>query len=388
MRDAPNFASSDSSEAINEPPQVVIHAPIDVRSASLGLLAILAVLYTLRWASAVFIPLLLGLLLSYALSPIVNRLQHWRVPRVVSASLLLIVIVGSMSSMMYMLSDDAASLIESLPVAAQRLRVSLRPQRNAPTSSIANVQRAAAELERAANEGAPATASSRPGVMKVEVERPRFNIKDYLWTGTLGLIAAIGQGFMVVLITFFLLVSGDTFRRKMIRLAGPKLSRRRITLEALHEVTAQIQRFLLVQLFTSAIVGLATWLVFLWIGLEHAAVWGLAAAVTNLVPYLGAVVIGAGSALLGYMQFGMVDMALLVGGSSFAIHSIVGYLLTPWLTSRTSRMNAVAIFVGVLAWGWLWGIWGLLLGVPILMIIKAVCDRVEDLKPVGELLGS
>jgi len=81
-------------------------------------------------------------------------------------------------------------------------------------------------------------------------------------------------------------------------------------------------------------------------------------------------------------------MALLVGGTSFVIHSIVGYLLLPWLTSRTSRMNAVTVFVGVLAWGWLWGLWGLLLGVPILMIVKAVCDRVDDLKPVGELLGS
>jgi predicted PurR-regulated permease PerM len=100
------------------------------------------------------------------------------------------------------------------------------------------------------------------------------------------------------------------------------------------------------------------------------------------------VIIGAGSALLGFMQFGALDMALLVGGSSFAIHSVVGYVLTPWLTSRAGRMNPVAVFVGVLAWGWLWGVWGLLLGVPILMVVKAVCDRVEDLKPVGELLGS
>ena len=110
--------------------------------------------------------------------------------------------------------------------------------------------------------------------------------------------------------------------------------------------------------------------------------------IRDRIPYIGAVIVGAGSALVGFMQFGTIQMALLVGGSSFAIHSIVGYLLLPWLTSRTSRMNAVTVFVGVLAWGWLWGLWGLLLGVPILMAVKAVCDRVEDLKPVGELLGS
>ena len=166
------------------------------------------------------------------------------------------------------------------------------------------------------------------------------------------------------------------------------MSQKRITLEALDEITGQIQRYLLVQLFTSAIVGVATWLVFAWIGLEHAAVWGVVAAVTNLIPYLGAVIIGAGSALLGFMQFGRLDMALFIGAASFAIHGLVGNLLTPWLTSRAGRMNPVTVFVGVLAWGWLWGLPGLLLGVPILMAVKAVCDRVDDLKPIGELLGT
>jgi predicted PurR-regulated permease PerM len=225
-------------------------------------------------------------------------------------------------------------------------------------------------------------------VTRVEITRPRFNVKDYLWTGTLGLVALAGQTLVVMLIAYFLLASGDTFRRKMVKLAGPGLSKKRITLEMLDEITVQLQLFLLVQLLTSVIVGVATWLAFAWIGLQHAAVWGVAAAVTNLIPYFGAVIIGAGSAVLGFMQFGRLDMALLIGGASFAIHGVVGNLLTPWMTSRASRMSPVAVFVGVLAWGWLWGVWGLLLGVPILMAVKAVCDRVDDLKPVGELLGS
>jgi len=145
---------------------------------------------------------------------------------------------------------------------------------------------------------------------------------------------------------------------------------------------------MLVQLFTSALVGLATWLCFLAIGLEHAAVWGIAAGVLNLVPYIGNVIITSGSALVGFLQFGTLEMALLVAGISFVINSIEGFLLTPWLTSRANKMNPVAIFVGVLAWGWLWGAWGLLLGVPILVVIKAICDRVDDLKPVGEILGA
>jgi predicted PurR-regulated permease PerM len=377
-----------AGESDIEPPHVLLRMPVDVRSASLGVLAVLASVYTLRWASAVFIPVVLGLIVSYALSPIVNRLHRWHIPRALGAAVLLLGILGGMGSLLYSLSDDATALIESLPEAAQKLRLALRAPREAPPGTIDNVQKAAAEIERAATEGAIPAAPTPPGVTRVEITRPRFNVKDYLWTGTLGLVALAGQTLVVMLIAYFLLASGDTFRRKMVKLAGPGLSKKRITLEMLDEITVQLQLFLLVQLLTSVIVGVATWLAFAWIGLQHAAVWGVAAAVTNLIPYFGAVIIGAGSAVLGFMQFGRLDMALLIGGASFAIHGVVGNLLTPWMTSRASRMSPVAVFVGVLAWGWLWGVWGLLLGVPILMAVKAVCDRVDDLKPVGELLGS
>jgi predicted PurR-regulated permease PerM len=174
----------------------------------------------------------------------------------------------------------------------------------------------------------------------------------------------------------------------MVRIAGPTFTRKKITVQALDEITAQIQRYLLVQLFTSFVVGVASWLVFWWIGLNHAAVWGIVAGVLDLVPYIGLVVVGGSTALVGFLQFGTLEMALLISGASAVIHAIESYLLTPWLTSQASKMNPVAIFIGVLAWGWLWGIWGLLLGVPILLVVKAVCDRVDDLKPIGELLGS
>ena len=376
----------------DDSPRVHLHMPVDIRSASLITLAVLAGIYTLHWASAVFIPLLLGLMLSYAFSPIVDRLERWRVPRALSAAALLASIVGGIGWMGYSLSDDASNLIETLPNAAQKLRLALRATsaHGGATSggAIDKVQKAASELERAADESNAGLPNNPRGVTRVIVERPRFNIKDYLWSGTLGIATAAGQAAIVVLITYFLLASGDTFRRKMAKLAGPRLSQRRITVQALDEIGEQIQRYLLVQLLTSAIVGVATWLAFLWIGLDHAAVWGVVAGVTNLIPYIGAAVVGGGSALLGFMQFGTIQMALLVGGSSFVIHAIVAYALTPWLTSRASRMNAVTVFVGVLAWGWLWGLWGLLLGVPILMAVKAICDRVDDLKPIGELLGS
>jgi predicted PurR-regulated permease PerM len=371
-----------------EPERVHLHMPVDVRSASLVLIALLLSVYVLHWASAVFIPLLMGVLFSYVLSPAVDRLQRWHIPRLLGAAVMLVAVVGSLGSMAYSLGDEAAALVESLPDAAQKLRQSMRTVRGTPEGPMDKVQRAGAKLEQAVEESGSKAPPAIEGVTRVQVERPRFNIKDYLWSGTLGLVGFIGQALVVFFVTYFLVASGDSFRRKMVKIAGPTFSQKKITLEVLDEITQQIQRYLMVQILTSVLVGVATWLAFLWIGLERAAVWGVAAAVLNLVPYIGAIVVTGGLALLGFLQFGTLGMTLLIGGVSLTIHTISSYLITPWLTSRASRMNPVAIFVGVLAWGWLWGIWGLLLGVPLLMAVKAVCDRVDDLKPIGELLGA
>lgn len=372
----------------DHPQQVLLKAPIQTRSAALAIIAALASLYALHWAAAVVVPLLLGLMGSYALTPIVRRMEQVGLPRVLAAALLVTGALGGMAGTAYTLSDDAASLVEALPEAAQKLRRALAKQgTRAAGDTIEKVQKAATELERAAAEGASSTPPPPRGVTKVQVERAAFNVKDYLWPGTLGLATAIGQAIVVVFITFFLLASGDTFRRKLVRIAGPTFAQKKLTLQALDEINLQIQRYLMLQVFTSALVGIATWLAFWWIGVERAAVWGVVAFVLNFIPYFGSIVFTGAAVLMGFVQFGSFEMAALVGGAALLINSLEGYLITPWLAGRAARMNSVAIFVGVLAWGWLWGVWGLFLGVPILMVIKTVCDRVDDLKAVGELLG-
>lgn len=371
-----------------EPDRVHLHMPVDVRSLSLAILAMLASLYALHVASAVFIPVLLGLMVSYALSPLVDRMARLHVPRAVGAALLLIGIAASVGWTGYTLSDDAGALIESLPVATQKVREAMRAQRGHSESTINKVQRAAAQLESAAQEGGAAAPTAVRGVTRVSIERSRFDIKDYLWSGTLGVAESIGQGFLIACIAFFLMASGDSFRRKVVKIAGPTFAQKRITVQVLDEITQQIHQYLLVQVFTSLLVGVATWLAFLAIGLEHAAVWGVLAFVLNFIPYIGTVVITGAAALFAFVQFGELQTAVLVAGVALGIHTLSGNLLTPWLTSQTSRVNAVAVFVGVLAFGWLWGLWGLFLGVPVLTTLKAVCDRVDDLKPIGELLGA
>ena len=367
-----------------------LHMPIDVRSTSLAILALLACLVALHLARPVVIPLLVGMMVSYAMSPVVDRLQRLHIPRALSAALLLVALCGGIGTVMYSVSDDATALLESLPEVSQKLRQTVQAHRGKSESTIDKVQRAAAQLEQAAGEGSAASepASAPRGVTRVTIERSHFDIKDYLWSGTLGVAATLGQAVVVVFIAFFLMSSGDTFRRKMVHIAGPSFAQRRITVEVLDEITAQIHRYLLVQVVTSGVVGLSVWLAFWAIGLEHAAVWGVVALVFDFVPYFGALATTLGSGMVAFVQFGNLNSALLIAGSAMVIHTISGNLLMPWLTSHTSRMNAATVFVGVLAFGWLWGVWGLLLGVPVLAAVKAVCDRVDGLKPIGELMGA
>ncbi|MDP9930144.1 AI-2E family transporter [Variovorax paradoxus] len=373
-------------EAKPEPDRVLLHMPVDVRSAALVVLAVLAGVFALRWAAAVFIPLMLSLLLSYALSPLVDVLERWKVPRWIGAAVILLGLGGGLGWTGYSLSSSASELLDALPVAAQKLRQAARSDKNAAATPLDSVQQAAAQLERAAEENS-ARVAARKGVARVIIERPPFNVREYLWSGTVGLLAAVGQLTLVAFLTFFALCSGNTFRRKLIKITGPSLEKKKITVHVLDDITQNIERYLLVQILTSALVGVATGLAFWYIGLDNAAVWGIVAAVTNLMPYIGSVIVMSAAGLVAFVQFNTIEMGLLVAGTSLVIHTLVGNLLVPWLTSRTSRMNPVAVFVGVIFWGWLWGVWGLLLGIPITMVVKSICDRVEDLQPIGELLG-
>ncbi len=362
--------------------RVLLHMPVDVRSAAMIVLAVLGCVFTLRWAEAVFIPLMVSLLATYALAPVVNRLERWHVPRWIGAGVLMLAILGAVGWTGYSLSASASELVDSLPVAAQKLSLALRANsRGSDPTTIDTVQKAAAQLEQAAAENPVA---GRRGVTRVLIERPPFNVRDYLWSGTVGLLAAAGQLTLVAFLTYFALCSGDTFRRKLVRMTGPSLQKK-ITVNVLDDITVHIQRYLLVQIFSSALIGVATGLSFWAIGLGNAAVWGIVAAVTNLIPYIGSVIVMGAAGLVAFLQFNSIEMALLVGGTSLLIHTLIGNLLVPFLTSRSSRMNPVAVFVGVIFWGWLWGIWGLLLGIPIMMVAKAICEHVEDLQPVGEL---
>jgi predicted PurR-regulated permease PerM len=124
-----------------------------------------------------------------------------------------------------------------------------------------------------------------------------------------------------------------------------------------------------------------------YLGVDEAALWGLLAGIFNSIPYYGPLIVSGGLSIVTFLQFGTVSMTLLVAGVSMLITSAEGWLLTPMLMGRVAAMNRVAVFVGLLFWSWVWGVWGMLLAVPMMMSIKVICDHIDDLKPVGRFLG-
>ena len=391
--DKPNAAEQaklvDQPQSATRDPQPVespaIRMPVDIRSAALTVLAGLAIVMMLQYAQAMIIPIVLGVLISYALEPMVAWFERRHIPRALSAAVVLITLVVSGGWLLYSLRSQASAIVEQLPQAAKRLRQSIERDRPAAATAIQQMQKAATELEKAATTVPPPQPPS--GVQRVQVETAPINISDYVMWGSLGVVAAVGQLVLILFLVYFMLVSGDLYRRKLVKIIGTTLSEKKMTVQILLEIDRQIEMFLVVQVCTSVLVAVVTWMAFKALGVEQAAIWGLFAGIFNSIPYFGPVLVTGGTSVVAFLQFGNIRMALIVGGVALLITSLEGFLLTPWLTSRAARMNAVAIFVGLLFWGWVWNVWGMLLAVPLLMVIKAICDHVDDFKGVGELLG-
>ncbi len=378
------------------PGALVQEQTIGVSSLALTVLTVLVVILVLQYAQAFLIPIVLGVLISYALAPLVNLLHGLRIARGIGAAVAVALLVGALGLGVYTLTDQAMAIVANVPPAAQRIRERLRATREAPGGALQKVQQAATEIDRAAQEASAPTpaqqataqrAKEQTGVQKVEIVPPAFSANDYLWIGGAGLLGFGAQFVVVLFLVYFFLVTGDLYKRKVVKIAGPTLTHKKITVQILDDINLQIASFMRVQVLTSFIVAVATGIALWWFGVEQFVVWGILAGIFNSIPYLGPVAVTAGLGVVTFMQFDDLWKTASVCGVAFTITSLEGFLLTPMLMSRAAQMNPVAIFVGLLFWSWVWGVWGAVLAVPMLMMLKAICDHVEDLQPIGELLG-
>jgi predicted PurR-regulated permease PerM len=255
------------------------------------------------------------------------------------------------------------------------------------TDNMQKMQNAATAVEKATTQAASSAAAPQQPATHVIVDQPTFKLGNFLWASSMGALGAMGQAAMVVFLVFFLLLGGDTFKRKLVRLTGPSLSKRKITVNILDDINGSIQKYMLMLLTTNLLIALLNWIAFRWIGLENAGAWAAAAGLLHIVPYLGPGVAAIAAGMAAFLQFESFAMALLVTGTSLAIATVVGTFVTTWMTGRIANMNAAAVFISLLFWGWLWGIWGMLLSIPIIVIVKVVSQHVEQLHPLAELLG-
>jgi predicted PurR-regulated permease PerM len=253
---------------------------------------VIAVILVLQYAQPMLTPVVLGVLIYYALDPVVRMLERIRIPRALGAALVLSLLVAVGGLLVYGLSGQAAAMLDQLPDAARRVRQQIEARKPQADRTIDKMQKAANELEKAADAATNTTAA--PGVARVQVEQPTFDFGAYLMSGSLGLATAFGQLVLILFLAFFLLASGDLYRKKLVKIAGPSLSKKKITLQILSEIDRQIASFLIVQVFTSTLVGVVSWLTFRALGLHQAALWGLLAGVFNSIPYVGPIAVSTG----------------------------------------------------------------------------------------------
>jgi len=391
----PQDAAQDALEPLSpqnaaDASQVVLpaaHIPLDVRNSALVILAVLACVYSLSLAEAFVVPLLLGILVAYTLNPVVVWMEAIRIPRLIGTSIVVAGVIAAMVLGTYSLRGEVQTIIAQLPEAAVKFATGLQRLQISQVGNLQKIQHAAIAMEKAASQTSGGTAVPRQPATHVIVDQPEFRVGNFLWKSSMGALEIAGQVVTIAFLVFVLLLGGDKFKRKLVRITGPSLARKKITVRILDDINSSIQKYMMMLLTTNLLVAAVSWVAFRWIGLENAGAWAAVAGVLHIVPYLGPVITAGAAAMAAFMQFESFAMVLLVAGTSLAITTLVGTVVSTWMTGRIAKLSPAAIFISLLFWGWLWGIWGMLLSIPVVVIVKVVSQHLEQLHPLSELLA-
>lgn len=383
---ASESAQEASPESLMAPAGKRARLPLHVnaRGLALGIIATVAFVFALQWAQRFLIPLLFGIFIAYTLNPLVVWLERLHIARVFGATLVTVMILCGAGAVIPTLQGEFQSIVEELPAATHKLSRLIGETMDGQPSTIQQMQAAATEIAQATGTGA---GPSQPRKKPAPDEPGGFKVIDWVWAGSMGVLGFIGQATMVIFLVFFLLLAGDTFKRKLVKLTGPSMRQKKITVHILDGIDTSIQNYMFMLLVTNILLALLMWIALRLIGLQNAGAWAVVAGFLHIMPYFGPLLITCATGLVAFMQFESLRMVLLVTGVSLGIATLIGTVVTTWMTGRIAKMNPAAVFVSLLFWGWLWGVWGLLLGVPIIVILKVVAERVEGMEFVAELLG-
>lgn len=344
----------------------------DIRSVALTGIFILLVFYTFYFARAVLLPITLALLLNFLLRPVIGALERIHIRPALGAALVLLAFVAVVGAAGYELSRPAAQWVAKAPQVMRDVQEKVRGLRR-PVEKVSTVAEKVSQM----------TAGG------ADQKTPEVKIKkSYLSEGVLtGTQSFLGSLVVVAILVYFMLASGDFFLRKLIKVL-PTLADKKRALTIAKETEHQISRYLLTVTAINSCLGLALGTAFYFLGLPNPFLWGALGGALNYIPYLGATVGITLTTFVALLTFNSLGHTALVPLVYFAINSVEGSFITPWVMGRSLTLNPVVIFIWLILWGWLWGVPGALIAVPMLAVFKIFCDHIEPLSTLGEFLGS
>ena len=346
--------------------------PLDIRSVSLSGLFILAIFYTLYFAGDFILPILLAWILSSLLAPIVRTLKRIRIPEPLSALLIILILLGTSAVGIYRLYEPAGQWIQKAPQSLSGVRAKLQ-QIMRPVEGVQETTKEIEKMTTLGNEEKPTA---------VEIKKP--GLGEVVLAGAKDFMLAAG---VTLVLLYFLLASGDMFLLKLVKVL-PTLENKKVAVEIYRQIEKDVSTYLsvvtLINISFGCVIGTAMY----FFGLPNAPLWGVMAAFLAYIPYLGALVGIVTMTIVAILTFDEIYRIIMIPAVYFVLDNIQGNIIVPMVLGRRLALNPVLIFIWLIFCGWIWGITGALLAVPLLAIIKIVCDHVEQLTPVGEFLGT
>lgn len=342
-----------------------------IRSFTLTGIFVLALFYTLYFARIFLLPVMLALLFAFLLRPIVRGLERLRIPESIGAALVLLALLGIVGYGISLVATPASDWISKAPRNLGQIEDKLSILRK-PIKKMSEVTE---QAEKITNMNENKTTQ----VVKLE----SHSFRDILFNQTSDVL--IGAGTMLILL-YFLLASGDLFLRKLVKVL-PTLRDKKRGIEIAREIQRQISAYLFTITLIYAGMGLVVGVAMFILKMPNSLLWGVMAGLLEFIPYLGPALGISVVASVSIFTFDSLGHALLAPAIYFGLTVIQANFITPLILGRRLTLNPVVVFIGFIFWGWMWGIIGAFLAVPILMIFKILCDHIEPLAPIGEFLG-
>jgi predicted PurR-regulated permease PerM len=364
--DRPLAAAPPASAAPDEDDMPI---PSDIKTVFLGGLFLLAMLAACYVASEIVLPIVLAFVLSLVLQPAMRVFERIRLPRGIAAMLLILVLFGTLGGLGTALSGPAANWAQKLPTGIPKLQ-----------ERLSFLSRPIAALQKFAEQAQGLTQGGELKAVPVAVQGSRLS--DQLLSGTRSFASGLLE---TVLVLFFLLVSGDTFLRRLVEIL-PRFKNKRQAVDISQQIESDVSAYLFTITLMNVAVGLATGAVMAFCGVGDPILWGTVAFLLNYIPILGPMIGVVVFLLAGLLSIDLLWLAFLPAGLYLLIHLVEGETVTPMLLARRFTINPVLVILSLVFWYWMWGVPGAVLSTPMLAITKIICDRIRPLMAFGHFM--